>query len=153
MPKQPGELYLIRSGLYFKIGRTTNFKKRALNYRCCNPDIEILGQIRVEDVQSSETKLHKQLLLLRHPERREWFLYNEEVVKRILSGQSLKGLDILCERIASLRKHFKKEWDEVINNIESTFGKVDKNKVIHDFYIYFCRSAHYSEPRLIIYSE
>jgi hypothetical protein len=145
MDKQKGRLYLIRSGPYFKIGRTNDLRKRLSQYTCCNPTyIELLGSIEVEDVNTAEKRFHNKLQLLRLPHRREWFYYREEIVNRILRGKSFDGLDLLNERIAALRYNLQKNWSEVIEELEARFGKqLNRSDVFFRYY----KQRHDSESR------
>jgi len=62
------QTYIIKSGKYYKIGKTKNIKRRINSYNTTNPDFKI---IRLIDA-GVEKILHRLFKDKRH--RHEWFL-------------------------------------------------------------------------------
>lgn len=62
----------------FKIGKSTNVFSRYQNILTGNPDLEFVGFIKTEDINSLEPALHAKFQHLHY--KREWFLADDEIL-------------------------------------------------------------------------
>ena len=88
--EEPTEfIYIIKSNLYYKIGYTTNYKKRLKNYQTHNPDVSTICVIESPIAFNCESylkeKFHKNNI------NGEWFDLNKEEL-----GEALKYLYNIC---------------------------------------------------------
>lgn len=77
-----GYIYVVKSGKYYKIGRTLNPKKRIQKYITENPDkVKIVLCKKVKDYIKVEKELHLKFKNRNH--NREWFNLNKEDINII----------------------------------------------------------------------
>ena len=94
-----------------KIGYTKTLNNRMDTYELHNPDIQLL-KIR-EGTRGLETSMHKKFEKYAYPKRKEWFYYNEEIIKEfdtleenspIIEKDNLIDIDLLKNKIYNLLK-------------------------------------------------
>lgn len=81
--KNVGCVYLIESGGLIKIGYTSNFKKRLLQYNIHNTNINIVGVFETENAFFVESKLHEAYKDFRV--KGEWFDMPIDVLCELLN--------------------------------------------------------------------
>ena len=67
----PGYVYLVKSGDFIKVGRTTNIKGRMRALKTANPHVELVGKKWVKDSEYVERAMHEKLSI--HHFSGEWF--------------------------------------------------------------------------------
>ena len=101
-------IYLVmveyRDKTLLKIGYTKTVDERMDAYELHNPDIQLL-KIR-EGTRDLEGYMHKKFEKYAYPKRREWFFYNEEIIKGFDTLEEMNFLDIdkLKNKIYNLLK-------------------------------------------------
>jgi T5orf172 domain len=68
--------YMLQSGDFLKIGKTTRLRKRIATYRAHNPDHKLLAVRSFEGVQELaefETRIHKEFSIHAKEDETEWF--------------------------------------------------------------------------------
>ncbi len=90
MMGNPGYVYVVKCGKYYKIGKTLEPFKRIRALQTTNPeDIEIIFVNRVYDYDTVEKGLHWNMKSKHH--RGEWYALDEsdyELITKILGGHS-----------------------------------------------------------------
>jgi hypothetical protein len=82
--KKHGTIYVLRSGDYFKIGRSLNWETRRTKYITENPnEVEIVYVTSVHDYVEAEKILHDSFAHKRH--RGEWFSLDGKDIEHIKS--------------------------------------------------------------------
>lgn len=80
--KKYGFVYLLKTGEFYKIGKTFNIKKRVSSIQTANPNkIELIAYKESGDAFSDEQEVHK--LLKDYRVRGEWFKLPEELVSSL----------------------------------------------------------------------
>jgi len=87
-----------------KIGYTKTLDNRMDTYELHNPDIQLL-KIR-EGTRELENYMHKKFEKYAYPKRKEWFYYNEEIIKNfdVLDEKNFLDIDKLKNKIYNLLK-------------------------------------------------
>ena len=93
-----------------KVGFTKTINNRMDTYELHNPDIQLL-KIR-EGTRGLETSMHKKFEKYAYPKRKEWFYYNEEIIKEFdtleesspIEEDNLIDIDLLKNKIYNLLK-------------------------------------------------
>lgn len=79
-----GFIYILKSGCYYKIGKTKNLKTRITKYITENPaEIEIIHTYKVDDYTNEETRIHNKFQHKRH--RGEWYSLSEDDIAYLKS--------------------------------------------------------------------
>lgn len=72
-------VYVVKCGIYYKIGMTNDIRNRMNILQCGNPyEIQLVWAVRKKNAKYMEEGLHEALAQFNH--RREWFILNEEFV-------------------------------------------------------------------------
>jgi len=79
----PGYIYVVRSGEYYKVGRTSNLEQRMKTFRTTLPaGTELVFTIKVSDTRSAETEIHTSLNESRI--NGEWFNLSESDIEYLM---------------------------------------------------------------------
>lgn len=87
MPKKRGgcDVYVIRCGVYVKIGKAANVTRRIAGMRAHIPfDIELVAVLAEGDGHQLELDLHKRFA--EHRDRGEWFRFNGSLARWVAEG-------------------------------------------------------------------
>lgn len=85
---QHGDVYLLKAGKYFKIGKTINFGKRLNQIRLQLPfPVEVVHKIKTDDVIGIEAYWHKRFAAKRV--NGEWFSLTKEDVAAFMSRSQM----------------------------------------------------------------
>lgn len=73
-------LYIVKCGIYYKIGIASNMKARLNALQCGNPDeLEVVCAFRIKEALQLEKDLHNGLKMFNH--KREWFILENDLVE------------------------------------------------------------------------
>lgn len=81
--EEKGYIYIIKSNLYYKIGKAKDIKQRYKDIEITNPDIELIYSKEFENYHKIEKDLHKKFKEKHY--KGEWFKLNSEDINLILS--------------------------------------------------------------------
>lgn len=135
--------YLIKSGNYHKIGKTTNITNRMTNYKCENPDFRLIDTVNVD----IEYQLHKKYKQFNH--RNEWFLLNDEQITEILNiFQASKQAMLDFEK--TIEQYYKSPNYRLSLYLTKIRSITEMNKTKGEFdYSYLIRYGKYKETPFI----
>ena len=76
-----GFIYVLKSGRYYKIGRTTNVISRMRSHQTSNPNLKLILSSIVADSLGEEKKLLSEFKEKNH--KGEWFLLKKDDINKI----------------------------------------------------------------------
>lgn len=89
-----GYIYIVKSDIYFKIGRATHIYKRLSSYNTHNPNgVEVIIYKKVKDCVLLESILHSFLCFMRY--KNEWFLLDDymlDLTKTLIEQINVKTI-------------------------------------------------------------
>jgi len=89
---KPGYLYLVESGIYHKMGVTTNLISRIYTYESHNPNVLFTVSGLIDEAGYIENELHKKFFNQRAI--RDWYILNKEnidYIKNVLSSGKMQN--------------------------------------------------------------
>lgn len=119
-------IYLILSGNYIKIGYSSDFKKRLLQYITCNPNFEILDTYE-EGEKKDESNLH--IILKEFSYKGEWMYYNDDIIK---TWNNYTG-----HTINTLKEIKQSEFEKEISRLTKRMLEAEEDRDIAKYQKYF----------------
>jgi hypothetical protein len=90
--RDPGWLYLMKAGDLFKIGKTTNPKRRIRDALTWSPDIEVVAMKPFWNISELERMIHEGLADCWH--RGEWFKFLDDDMQDFMVGCDIEQLEV-----------------------------------------------------------